>query len=161
MKVEHGYRNISATWNKVLSMLPIALEARDPVTGLVPFQLAAMSKPTPKDSVEGPTSADEQDQDELKSLSICYSLLRMSPCLASGLADIKPSPQSPIVVRYKPHVTKLEEENERFRRRVEELELKLASMQITEAEMCVLAMPSGSPHLKKCKSSAASPDIMQ
>lgn len=155
----------SPTWNKVLSMSPIALEARDPVTGLVPFQLAAMSKPAPKDSVEGPTSADEQDQDELESLSTCYSLLRMSPCLAFGLADIKPSPQSPIeqqiMVRYKPRVTKLEEENERLRRRVEELELKLASMQIAEAETCVLAMPSGSPHLKKRKSSAASPDIMR
>ncbi len=135
------------------------------MTGLVPFQLADMTKPAPKDSVEGPTSTDEQDQDELKSLSTCYSLLRKSPCLASGLADIKPSPQSPIeqriMVRYKPRVTKLEEENKRLCRREEELELKLALMQIAEAETCVLVMPSGSPHLKKCKSSAASPDIMQ
>ena len=148
----------SPTWNKVLSMSPIALEARDPVTGLLPFQLAAMSNPAPKDDTEGPTSADEQDMDELESLSTCYSLLRMSPCLASGLADIKRRPQSPIekqiMVRYKPRVTTLEEENERLRRRVEELELKLASMQI--AETGVLAMPSSSQHLKKRKSSAAS-----
>jgi hypothetical protein len=148
----------SPTWNKVLSMSPIALETRDPVTGLLPFQLAAMSKPAPKDDMEGPTGADQQDQDqdELESLSTCYRLLRMSPCLASGLLDTKP--QSPIeqqiMVRCKPRVTKLEEENERLRRRVEELELKLASMQM--AEMGVLAIPSGCPLLKKRKSSAPS-----
>ncbi|KAL3786828.1 hypothetical protein ACHAW5_009233 [Stephanodiscus triporus] len=145
----------SPMWNKVVSMSPISLEARDPVTGLLPFQLAAMSKPALKDDLEEPTSTD--DEVELESLSTCYSLLRMSPCLASGLADIKPRPQSlieqQIMVWYKPRVTKLEEENERLRQKVEELEHKLASMLM--AETGDLAILSGCPHLKKRKSSVA------
>ncbi|KAL3817843.1 hypothetical protein ACHAXA_004017 [Cyclostephanos tholiformis] len=144
----------SPTWGKLLAMSPIALEARDPVTSLLPFQLAAMSKPTLKDDMEGPTITDEKDQyDELESLSTCYQLLRMSPCLASGLAEIKPRFEQQILVRYKPRVTKLEEENERLRKRVEELEIILASMQMSETG--VHAIPPGCPHRKKRKSQSA------
>jgi hypothetical protein len=125
------------------------------VTALLPFQLAAMSKPALKDDMEKPTKTDEQDQrDELESLSTSYQLLRLSPCLASGLAEIKPRPQSlieqQIMVRYKPRVIKLEEENERLRRRVEELELKLASMQMSETGAHTL--PPFYPCQKKRKS---------
>eukprot|EP00985_Skeletonema_marinoi_P028801 scaffold26042_cov80-Skeletonema_marinoi.AAC.1 len=33
----------SPSWEKILRSYPAALECRDPVTGLLPFQLAAMS----------------------------------------------------------------------------------------------------------------------
>ena len=141
----------SPTWEKILTMSPIALEARDPVTALLPFQLAAMSKPAHKDDMEEPTKTVKTNDQwvELESLSTCYELLRMSPCLASGLAEIKPRPLSSIeqqiMVRYKPRVIKLEEENERLRRRVEELELRLASMQMSAT------IPSCCPLQKKRK----------
>lgn len=147
----------SPTWNKVLDLSPIALETRDPVTGLLPFQLSAMmSTPTHSDDEDGQTSTDDE-LDKLESLTMCFRLLRMCPCLASGLADVKPRrPQSlieqQIMVWYKPRVTKLEEENERLRQRVEELELKLASMQMMETG--AIAVPSDYPHDKKRKSSS-------
>jgi hypothetical protein len=52
--------------------------------------------------------------------------------------------------RCKPRVTKLEEENERLRRRVDELELKLGLMQM--GEFSVTSTTFG-PHVKKRKSS--------
>lgn len=70
----------SPTWAKVLSLSPMALEAREPVTGLLPFQLAAMAKPESKkddDTKEGEQDSDEQR--DIDSLSTCFQLLRMSP----------------------------------------------------------------------------------
>jgi len=154
----------SPIWDKVLSLSPTALEAREPVTGLLPFQLAAMAKPESKkdDDTKGAKDDDtkgEQDseeQRELESLSTCFRLLRMSPCLASGLGkNIKPRRRSlieqQVMVGYTPRVTKLEEENERLSRRVEELEHKLASMQMMSD---AAESSSGSPYLKKRKSSS-------
>lgn len=140
----------SPAWNKVLSLSPIALETRDPITQLLPFQLAAMSK---QESEETATDEQESEQEEIESLSTCFRLLRMSPCLASGLGNIKQRPQSlieqNIMLRYKPRVAKLEEENERLRRRVEELELKFLQMKMQTDG-------TGSPSLKKRKSSLVS-----
>ncbi|KAL7540244.1 hypothetical protein ACHAXR_009982 [Thalassiosira sp. AJA248-18] len=140
----------SPAWNKVLSLSPIALETRDPITQLLPFQLAAMSK---QESEETATDEQESEQEEIESLSTCFRLLRMSPCLASGLGNIKQRPQSlieqNIMLRYKPRVAKLEEENERLRRRVEELELKFLQMKM-QTDV------TGSPSLKKRKSSFVS-----
>jgi hypothetical protein len=139
----------SPTWNKILDMSHIGLEARDPETGLLPFQLAAMmSRPVP------PTG---NEHEELESFTTCFRLLRMNPCLASGLAEIKPrgphtSMEQKIMVSYKPRVTKLEEENERLRQRVEELELKLASIQLVERDDDTNGCPSQRPILKKRKS---------
>ena len=139
----------SPTWRKIVSLSPIALETRDPVTGLLPFQLAAMST---EEEAEDENEIDQEssDQQELDSLSTCFSLLRMSPCLASGLAVVKQRPQSlieqQIMIGYKPRVTKLEEENERLRCRVEELERKLLHMEMSSS--------SDHPQLKKRKSSS-------
>jgi hypothetical protein len=81
----------------------------------------------------------------------------MNPCLASGLAEIKPrgpqtSMEQKIMVSYKPRVTKLEEENEQLRQRVEELELKLALIQLVETDDDTNGCPSQQPILKKRKS---------
>lgn len=142
----------SPTWTSILRLSPTVLETRDPVTGLLPFQLAAMAKPVSHDDTQVQNGPD--DQCELDLLSTCFYLLRMSPCLASGLADVEPPPRSlieqQIMFRCKPRVTKLEEENERLRRRVDELELKLGLMQMGESG--VSATTSG-PHVKKRKSS--------
>ena len=151
----------SPTWEIVLSLSPTTLETRDPVTGLLPFQLAAMSKSdnsTPEnDTREGGQESDDGGG-ELESLSTCFSLLRMSPCLANGLAIVKPRPQSlieqQIMGRYKPRVTKLEEENESLRRKVEELERELQSLKMERGSKGVHCTQSGSPHLKKRKSSS-------
>jgi hypothetical protein len=134
----------SPTWKNILSLSPNALETRDPVTGLLPFQLAAMNKPVSIDGLD--------NQSELELISTCFNILRMSPCLASGLADFEPPPRSlieqQIMFRCKPRVTKLEEENERLRRRIDELERKLGLMQVRET--------STTAHMKKRKSSSAS-----
>ncbi len=130
----------SPTWEKILSLSPTALETRDPVTGLLPFQLAAMIKPV---------SDCSDDQSELELISTCFNILRMSPCLASGLADFESPPRSlieqQIMFRCKPRVIKLEEENERLRRRIDELERKLGLMQTRETSITA--------HVKKRKSS--------
>jgi len=126
----------SPVWVHVLGLNPSALEARDPVTGLLPFMLAAMEKNS--DGKESSTNKHSEElgehSDDLDSLSTTFRLLRMNPSLASGLGDVKPRPQSlieqQIMVSYKPRVVKLEEENEELRRRVQELEAKLLSMQM-------------------------------
>ena len=101
--------------------------------------------------IESPPKIQLKDLDEeteLDSLSTSFSLLRMSPCLASGLGIDQRSSQSlmeqqiMVQYKYKPRVTKLEEENERLRRKVEELESRLRSLSTV------------SPHVKKRKSSA-------
>ena len=153
----------SPTWNKILSLSPLALEARDPVTGLLPFQLAAMSKT--KSKKDRTTEVDEKMEDsdgqELDSLTTAYRLLRMSPCLAAGLVpNIKPRAQSmieqQIMIGYKPRVTRLEEENERLRRKVEELERKLQSMQTNDLDQLKSSFTTSPPSLKKRKSIAGS-----
>lgn len=148
----------SPMWNKVLDLSPIALETRDPVTSLLPFQLAAMSKteaPSKDDDSKEAEMQQESEQEEFDSLTTTFRLLRMSPCLASGLADVKPRPQTlierQVMVGYKPRVTKLEEENERLRRKVDELELKLMQMMSSSLS----SDSSGTPSLKKRKSSCA------
>ncbi|KAL7433769.1 hypothetical protein ACHAXM_003749 [Skeletonema potamos] len=132
----------SPSWEKILCLYPAALECRDPVTGLLPFQLAAMS--TSNIGTEDDSGGSED------SLSLCYLLLRKNPCLATGLGKMKPRPQSrieqQIMARYKPRVLKLEEENERLQRRVKELESQIKSM---------MEITSDHPKLKKRKSSSA------
>jgi hypothetical protein len=163
----------SPTWEKVLALRPTTLETRDPVTGLLPFQLAAMDKseppkPSPNDvdktaeRMEDASEEANKDDKDLDSLSTTFRLLRMSPCLASGLGLVKPRRQSvieqQIMVRYKPRVTKLEEENDMLRRKVEELERKLAMMEIMNgggSDSDYSNSGSGRPSLKKRKSSAA------
>jgi len=128
----------SPSWRSILSLSPTKIETRDPITGLLPFQLAAMSKSKPnvlleKDNLE---EVANEAEGELESLSTCFSLLRMSPCLASGLDNSKQSSQAimgqqfMMKYKYKPRVTKLEEENERLRQKVEELEAKLQMLQM-------------------------------
>mmetsp|Transcript_3120 Transcript_3120/g.5693 ORF Transcript_3120/g.5693 Transcript_3120/m.5693 type:complete len:959 (+) Transcript_3120:325-3201(+) len=151
----------SPVWETVLGLSPLALEARDPVSGLLPFQLAAMSKMVEEKSKDGDNTKKEQveegegeqgQQADLTSLSTTFRLLRMNPNLAYGLGDVKPRPRSlieqQIMVSYKPRVVKLEEENERLRRKVEELECRLLSMQVSD--------DGGAPCLKKRKSSISS-----
>ena len=141
----------SPTWSVVADMAPNTLEARDPTTGLLPFQLAAMSKPELA-MLNGP----DANQRDLDSLSTTFRLLRMSPCLAYGLGNVKARPQSllekQIMVRYKPRVTKLEEENESLRRRVEQLELELLAVRMGENAMDKDLASSCRPSLKKRKS---------
>ena len=121
----------SPSWEKILCLYPAALECRDPVTGLLPFQLAAMST-----SNNIGTEHDNEENED--SLSLCFQLLRKNPCLATGLGKMKPRPQSlieqQIMTRYKPRVLKLEEENERLQQRVKELESQLKSMTTTPSE---------------------------
>ena len=102
-----------------------------------------MSKPKPnalleKDNLED-VANEADDEGELESLSTCFSLLRMSPCLASGLDNSKQSSimgqQFMMKYKYKPRVTKLEEENERLRQKVKELEAKLQSLQMEGAKV--------------------------
>ena len=119
----------SPSWEKILRSYPAALECRDPVTGLLPFQLAAMST---NDETE-----DEIEENE-DSLSLCFQLLRKNPCLATGLGKMKSRPQSlikqQIMARYKPRVLKLEEENERLKQRVKELENQLKNVTVGTSE---------------------------
>ena len=131
----------SPSWENILSSYPAALECRDPVSGLLPFQLAAMSAKV--------IETDDNVCDEVDSMSICFKLLRKNPCLAVGLGKIKSRPQShieqQIMARYKPRVIiKLEEENVKLQQRVKELERQLESMKAITAEF---------PQLKKRKSS--------
>lgn len=151
----------SPTWTKILDLSHIGLDARDPETGLLPFQLAAMMPklvpPTDDKADCQTTSSNGNEHDELESLTTCFRLLRMNPCLASGLAEIKPrGPQTSMeqqnMVSYKPRVTKLEEENEQLRQRVKELELQLASIQMVETDDDTNGCPSQRPILKKRKS---------
>ena len=151
----------SPTWTKILDLSHIGLDARDPETGLLPFQLAAMMPrlvpPTDDKADCQTTSTNGNEHDELESLTTCFRLLRMNPCLASGLAEIKPrGPQTSMeqqnMVSYKPRVTKLEEENEQLRQRVKELELQLASIQMVETDDDTNGCPSQWPILKKRKS---------
>ncbi len=127
----------SPAWEKILRSYPAALECRDPVTGLLPFQLAAMS------------TGNDENEDGEESLSLCFQLLRGNPCLATGLGKMKPRPQSlierQIMARYKPRVLKLEEENERLQQRIKELESQLRSMTASTSE---------DPKWKKRKSSS-------
>lgn len=151
----------SPTLYTILDLSRHGLEARDPETGLLPFQLAAMMPrlvpPTDDRADCQTTNTNSNENEELESLTTCFRLLRMNPCLASGLAEIKPrgtqaSMEQQIMVSYKPRVTKLEEENERLRQRVEELELKLASIQMVETDDDTNACPSQRPIQKKRKS---------
>ena len=150
----------SPSWRSILSLSPTKIETRDPITGLLPFQLAAMSKSKPtvsleKDNIED-VANEADDEGELESLSTCFTLLRMSPCLASGLDNSKQSSQAimgqqfMMKYKYKPRVTKLEEENERLRQKVEELEAKLQMLQM-EGTKAKDTQPNGSPQLKKRK----------
>lgn len=133
----------SPSWEKILRAYPAALECRDPVTSLLPFQLAAMSTNTSSGEAE------DDIQDNEDSLSLCFQLLRKNPCLATGLGKMKSRPQSlieqQIMARYKPRVLKLEEENERLQQRVKELESQLRSMTASTSE---------DPKWKKRKSSS-------
>jgi len=145
----------SPTWEKVLDLSPRVLEARDPVTGLLPFQLAAMFKPK-KESEDVRKNVKEEEVDrgqDLDSLTTAFRLLRRNPCLASGLGDVKPRPRSlieqQIMVRHTPRVARLEEENERLRQKVEELECKLLSMQL-------MSSSASEPTMKKRKSCVSS-----
>ena len=156
----------SPSWRSILSLSPTKIETRDPITGLLPFQLAAMSKSKPtvlleiQDNHEDASS--KEDEGELESLSTCFSLLRMSPCLASGLDNSKQSSQAimgqqfMMKYKYKPRVTKLEEENERLRQKVGELEAKLQMLQMegpkaTASTSIDASHPTGSPQNKKRK----------
>ncbi|KAL7501019.1 hypothetical protein ACHAWT_010604 [Skeletonema menzelii] len=133
----------SPSWETILRLYPAALECRDPVTGLLPFQLAAISTST-SNSEAGDDIRENED-----SLSLCFQLLRKNPCLATGLGKMKSRPQSlieqQIMARYKPRVLKLEEENERLQQRVKELESQLRSMTASTSE---------DPKWKKRKSSS-------
>mmetsp|Transcript_34013 Transcript_34013/g.62568 ORF Transcript_34013/g.62568 Transcript_34013/m.62568 type:complete len:946 (-) Transcript_34013:363-3200(-) len=153
----------SPVWDTVLGLSPLTLETRDPVTGLLPFQLAAMSKTVEEKSKDCDDNITKEEQVEqgkrsdLDSLSTTFRLLRMNPNLAYGLGNVKPRPQSlieqQIMVSYKPRVVKLEEENERLRRQVEELECKLLSMQLMSSSV---SEDDDTPRLKKRKSSLSS-----
>jgi hypothetical protein len=122
----------SPSWEKILALYPAALESRDPMTGLLPFQLAAMST-----NSNGIARDDLEGGDD--SLSLCFQLLRKNPCLATGLGKKEETqPRSlieqQIMARYKPRVVKLEEENERLQQRVKELESQLRSMMADASE---------------------------
>jgi len=123
----------SPSWEKILTLYPAALESRDPMTGLLPFQLAAMST----NNSNGIARDDLEGGDD--SLSLCFQLLRKNPCLATGLGKKEETqPRSlieqQIMARYKPRVVKLEEENERLQQRVKELESQLRSMMADASE---------------------------
>ncbi len=162
----------SPSWEEVLKLSPTLLESRDPVTGLLPFQLAAMAESRLDETntistvttTAATTTATESEvdagtdtaQQDLDSLTTIFRLLRMSPCLASGLADVKSPPQSlieqKIMARYKPRVVKLEEENARLRRKVAELERKLMEFHNIESDSST-EQPAAT---KKRKSSTSS-----
>ena len=122
----------SPSWEKILTLYPAALESRDPMTGLLPFQVAAMST-----NSNGIASDDLEGGDD--SLSLCFQLLRKNPCLATGLGKKEETPprsliEQQIMARYKPRVVKLEEENERLQQRVRELESQLRSMMVDASQ---------------------------
>jgi hypothetical protein len=122
-----------------------------------------MSKPKPNVSLEKDNQdVANEDEGELESLSTCFTLLRMSPCLASGLDNSKQSSQAimgqqfMVKYKYKPRATKLEEENERLRQRVKELEAKVQTLQMEETKATAstsidATRPTDSPQNKKRK----------
>jgi hypothetical protein len=122
--------NNSPSWEQLLELAPETLEKRDPTTGLLPFQIAALSHPdkvllsnTAKDPPSKDSCAQDVESRELESLSTSYLLLRMNPHLASGLAEAPANPDSI-------HVVKLEYENKMLRQRIRELEQQVLQMQL-------------------------------
>lgn len=115
----------SPSWERVLELAPNTLEKRDIITGLFPFQLAALSSSS-KTLEDASNEKISEEDEELESLTTCFRLLRMNPHLASGLAEASTSEPHPAELR----VTKLEEENKLLRQRMQELEYQLMQMQL-------------------------------
>jgi TolA-binding protein len=139
----------SPSWERVLEIAPNTLEKKDPVTGLLPFQLAALpySTKNKKGTCEEDASSSSQ---ELASLTTCFRLLRMNPHLASGLAEAPASDTHPAEQR----VAKLEAENNRLRERVRELENHLMQFQL-------LMQASNNENALKKRKSFTSMDILR
>jgi hypothetical protein len=126
----------SPSWEQILNLAPNTLEKKDPMTGLLPFQLAVLSHSEKRlltttktvdvspsqhpDTVD--TSAEQEEAIELESLSTCYQLLRMNPHLASGLAEAPTTSDQ--------RVSRLEQENQMLRQRVYELEQQVMQMHL-------------------------------
>lgn len=116
----------SPSWKDILELAPNTLEKKDPTTGLLPFQIAALSDidkaaftQTSKDSI----TMEELPQ-ELESFTTSFLLLRMNPHLASGLAETSLSDSMD------PQVARLEHENQMLRQRIQELEGLVMQMQL-------------------------------
>ncbi|KAL3784063.1 hypothetical protein HJC23_013278 [Cyclotella cryptica] len=116
----------SPSWERILEIAPNTLEKKDPMTGLLPFQLAALHNSTINN--DGTCSEDlaSSTTQELTSLTTCFRLLRMNPHLASGLAEVSAPDAHPAELR----VAKLEAENKMLRERVRELESNLMQFQL-------------------------------
>ena len=123
----------SPIWQHVLRLSPDSIEARDPLTGLLPFQLASVVRPTIIATDGDDVHDDRPTSDDLDSLTITFRLLRMDPRLVesalfrrSALISLTADEE---LNNFKPHrVIKLEQENALLRKRVEELELRLAML---------------------------------
>ena len=115
----------SPSWERVLEIAPNTLEKKDPMTGLLPFQLAALPQSTKSNegNCEDVCSSSSQD---LASLTTCFRLLRMNPHLACGLAEASAPDTHPAELQ----VAILEAENRKLRERVRELENHLMQFQL-------------------------------
>jgi hypothetical protein len=128
----------SPSWEQILDLAPNTLEKKDPMTGLLPFQLAALihsEKRLLTKTIGGPSSqpdtdtlVEQEEEIELESLGTCFQLLRMNPHLASGLAE------APTYSPEDRHVARLEEENKMLRQRVYDLEQQVMQMHLSMQE---------------------------
>ncbi|KAL7485711.1 hypothetical protein ACHAW6_011305 [Cyclotella cf. meneghiniana] len=132
----------SPSWERVLEIAPNSLEKKDPVTGLLPFQLAALPISTKSNEGNREEDACLSLSQELASLTTCFRLLRMNPHLAYGLAESSEPDTHPAELQ----VAKLEAENRKLRERVRELENHLMQFQL------LIQASSNENALKKRKS---------
>ena len=119
----------SPSWEHILELAPNTLEQKDPTTGLLPFQIAALSdldKAAFTQTYTDNITSEELHElpQELESFTTSFLLLRMNPHLASGLAKASPSKSTD------PQVARLEHENKMLRQRVQELERLVMQMQL-------------------------------
>lgn len=124
----------SPSWENILEMAPNTLEMKDPMTGLLPFQLAGLSnhekflltKDTPRENPPPLDETTEDERQELESFSMCFQLLRRNPHLASGMAEVPSfnTANEQVVIR-------LERENTMLRQRVYELEQRMMEMELS------------------------------
>ena len=123
----------SPIWQHILRLSPDSIEARDPLTGLLPFQLVSAVRPTIIATECGDVPDNIPPPDDLESLTKTFRLLRMDPRSVES-ALFRRAPLMSLTVDeelndFKSHrVIKLEQENTILRKRVEELELRLAML---------------------------------
>lgn len=125
----------SPIWQHVLRLSPDSIEARDPLTGLLPFQLASVVRPTIIATDDGDVHDGRPALDDPELLTKTFRLLRMDPRLVESALLRRSSLKSQELNNFKPQrVIKLEEENAILRKRVEELELRLAMLLSCDSE---------------------------